>query len=388
MADHALLSPSSASRWLSCTPSARLEAQFPDSSSEAAEEGTLAHALCELHLRAHYKDITNKEYLQELKELTRNSFYSAEMENHCAEYVNFVVQKTGADETGIVFIEKQVDLSDFIPDSFGTVDCAIVDDETLKIIDLKYGKGVLVAAENNPQLMIYALGALKKYGVLHNIYNIEMTVYQPRINNIASFEMSVNDLSAWADSHLAPRARLAFSGNGDYAAGEHCRFCKARNQCKTLMDYNMEAAKQAFKDPNELVDADIVGVLERAADLKVWLTGIQQYALDLAIKDGKNWPGFKVVAGRSNRRYLDEKSIMKILKDEKTPRKRYIAPTKLVGITALEKNLGPTEVEKLVGSLIIKPEGSPTLVPESDKRPAINSAEAAKSAFSEVKTSE
>lgn len=384
MGDHALLSPSGASRWLACPPSAVLESSFASTSNDAADEGTLAHALSEAHLRNHLKKIKAVEYTSIIKKIKNNKFYSAEMNGHANDYVDFITEKFFGLKDASIFIEEKIDLQEFVPEGFGTVDCIIIADNILDITDLKYGKGVLVEAHENKQMMLYSLGALKKYCLLYHIDKVRMTIYQPRLNNYSSFEVDATWLLKWGEEIVKPTAKLAFAGKGTYAAGSHCRFCKARNQCKTLADHNMDLAKFSFEDPNKLTDKQISEILEKAPDFKVWLTNIQAYALSEAVQHDKHWPGFKLVAGRSNRTFTDEAAIVKAFKKAKIKDGFYLTAPKLIGIGALEKNLGKAEVDKLIGKYIIKPAGSATLVPDWDKRPELNSAEAAKTAFSTV----
>jgi len=386
MAAHALLSPSGASRWLACPPSARLEESFPSSTNAAAEEGTLAHALSELYLRNNLKLIKAIDYNRELKKIKNNSFFNAELNGHCLDYANFILEKLHELHDPSIFIEEKIDLTEFVPEGFGTVDCIMIADGILDINDLKYGKGVLVEAHENKQMMLYALGALRKYSLMYHIDKVRMTIYQPRLDNYSTFEVDANWLLQWGDEHVRPTAKLAFEGKGEYKPGSHCRFCKARNQCKALANYNMDLAKYAFEDPNKLTEQDIADILEKAPDFKTWLTNIQQYALQEAVLNNKQWPGFKLVAGRSNRQYANEDAIMKALKKAKIESGLFMTAPKLVGITTLEKNVGKSEVEKLVGAYIVKPPGAATLVPEWDKRPAISSADAAKAAFDNVET--
>lgn len=384
MSAHALLSPSGASRWLACPPSAQLESTFASTTNAAADEGTLAHALCELYLRNHLKLIKAPLFTTELKKIKNNQYYSAEMNGHATDYVDFVMELYHGLHSPMIFIEERIDLQEFVPEGFGTGDCIMIADNILHIVDLKYGKGVQVDAHENKQMMLYALGALQKYHLLYTIDKVVMTIYQPRINNFSSFEMGAFALIEWGREVVKPTAKLAFAGQGEYKAGPHCRFCKARNQCRTLADFNMGLAKFAFEDPNKLTDADIAEILNKAPEFKIWLTNIQSYALAEAVQHDKQWPGFKLVAGRSNRKYTDEQAIIKAFKKAKIKDGFYLTAPSLVGIGALEKNLGKADVEKLIGKYIIKPEGAATLVPEWDKRPQLNSAEAAKLVFSNV----
>lgn len=381
---HALLSPSGASRWLTCTPSARLEATFPSSTSSAADEGTLAHRLSELLLLNHLKRITAVEFKAEMKKVKHNQYYSKEMENHAYDYVDFILEKYNARPGATVFIEERIDLTKFVPEGFGTVDNVLIDEGLLDMTDLKYGKGVLVEAHENKQLMLYALGALQKYRLMYEIDRISMTIYQPRLNNYSTYEISAADLETWGVETVLLKARQAFDGQGEYVAGSHCKFCKARHQCKALANFNMELAKFAFEDPNKLSDNDMKEILEKAASFKTWLSDITTYALNEAVTNGKKWPGFKLVRGRANRVYVDPAKIMEALAKAKIEASLYTKPAALVGIGELERNVGKNEVAKLVGNLIIKPEGAATLVPEWDKRPELNGAEAAKTAFDQI----
>lgn len=384
MAAHAILSPSGASRWLTCTPSARFEKQFPDFSSEAAAEGTFAHSLSELYLRNHLKLIKSVLFNAELKKHKANKFYSAELDGHCLDYVNFILDKLADLHDPMIFIEEKIDLTEYVPEGFGTGDCIMIADHILDINDLKYGKGVLVEAHENKQLMLYALGALRKYSLLYEVKLVRMTIYQPRLNNFSSFEIEADKLLAWGNEFVKPKAQLAFEGKGEYKPGDHCKFCKARNSCKALMNYNMDVAKYAFEEPNKMTDADIAAVLEKAATIKTWLTNIQDYALAEAVNNEKKWPGFKLVAGRSNRQYANPDAIIKALNKAKINKALFLTEPKLVGIGELEKNVGKDKVATLAGSYIVKPDGKPTLVPDWDKRPELNSADAAKIAFEDV----
>jgi len=382
--DHALLSPSGASRWLACTPSARLEESFPSSTNPAAEEGTFAHYLSELYLRNHFKMIKSVIYNTELKKAKNSQYYNAELNGHCQEYVNFIVDKYNSMIQAMIFIEEKIDLTEYVPEGFGTGDCILIADGLLDLNDLKYGKGVLVEAKENKQLMLYALGSLKKYSLMYHIDRVQVTIYQPRLDNYSSYEISAKDLLKWGDQYVKPRAQLAFDGEGEYVPGDHCKFCKARNSCKALADHHMSLAKYAFEDPNKLKDQDISDILEKAQSFTSWLSDIQSYALQQAVYNDKVWPGFKLVAGRSNRKYANEEAIIKSLKKAKIDSALFMTDPKLVGIGTLEKNIGKAEVEKYCGKYIIKPPGAATLVPEWDKRPALSSAEAAKEAFSEI----
>jgi len=382
---HAILSPSGASRWLNCTPSARLEQNFPDSSGEAAKEGTLAHALGELMLRKHFEALPFASFFPRIKEIEANDMFNGDLYEHASNYAAFVIETfeaaKKATKDAVIQIEASLNLTDYVPEGFGTGDTVIIADGTLDIIDLKYGKGVMVSCENNKQMMLYALGALREYDYMYDIQNVRMWIYQPRMDNISSFEMSVADLQAWAENELKPLAQLAFDGLGEFKVGDHCRFCRAKAMCKANAGENLKMAQYDFAESVLLTDTEVSDILERASAFKTWLTSIEEMALTEATENGKQWPGFKLVEGRSNRIYSDEEKVAGTLVKNGFGEDQ-IYTKKILGITAMEKTITKKTFESLLGDLIIKPQGKPTLVPESDKRVAWNSTESAKNDFS------
>ncbi len=385
---HAILSPSGASRWLACTPSARLEQQFPDRAGSAASEGTLAHTLGELIIRFKLKWILKTQYTKALKEIKSHPQYEDAMFDYADEYACFVIEKFSAAQAHTkdagLLIEQKLDLTDYVPEGFGTGDAMIIANKTLDFIDLKYGKGVEVTAENNKQMMLYALGALRGFDCLFDIETVRMTIYQPRIGNISTFEMQVEDLRDWAENYLKPRAELAFAGEGEFAPGEACRFCKAAATCKANADFNLELAKYEFKESLLLEDAEISDILSRAGLFTKWLNAVEEHAQHEAVVNGKKWPGYKLVEGRSNRAYLDESKVAELLISKGLEEDKIYQPKKILGITAMEKELGKSDFATYLSPLVIKPAGKPTLVPESDKRPELSSAANAASDFAEV----
>ncbi|MEL7586616.1 MAG: DUF2800 domain-containing protein [Prolixibacteraceae bacterium] len=386
--EHAVLSPSGASRWLACTPSARLEMQYPDTSGAAAAEGTVAHALGEAIIRRHvFSGAERVKANAEIMRIEKDPYYCEDMQAHCEDYATFVIELFEEAKTrnsdAVIKVEQKLDLTDYVPEGFGTGDCIIIADGTLYIIDLKYGKGVLVSCENNKQMMLYALGALREFDFLYDIHAVSMTIYQPRLNNISTFEMPVRMLHKWAEDELVPRSKMAFEGVGEFAPGKHCQFCKARVQCKALAEYNLELAKYEFQKANLLEDADIADIMDRASMFTSWLNSIQEYALKEAVDNGKKWPGYKLVEGRSNRCYKDQDLVVKTLKDAGYP-EDLLYTRSLLGITAMEKTITAKQFSVLLGDLVIKPAGKPTLVPATDKRPEWNSVESAVKDFSEV----
>ena len=382
---HAVLSPSGASRWLNCTPSARLEQQFPDSSGEAAKEGSLAHELGETILKHHFRLIDFAEYTKALKVIESSKYYNAEMQDHAENYAAFVIETFEAAKAvtkdAVLQIEAQLNLTDYVPEGFGTGDAVIIADGTMNIIDLKYGKGVNVSCENNKQMMLYALGGLRDFDFMYDIQTVCMTIYQPRMDNISTFEMSVADLQAWAENTLKPLATLAFAGKGEFKVGDHCRFCRAKAVCKANANENLELAKYDFAESILLNDAEVADILSRSSAFKAWISSVEEMALTEAVEKGKSWPGYKLVEGRSNRVYSDEDKVANALVREGFAESE-IYTRKILGITAMEKTITKKVFESVLGELIIKPAGKPTLVVESDKRAAWNSAESAKNDFS------
>lgn len=385
MAKHALLSASGAKRWMSCPPSALLEKQFPDQTSDFAAEGTFAHAFGDLMLSRALEQIDGKTYKKSLAALEKDAYYSPGLVEYVDQYVTLALEKVSEararSRDAVILLEQRLDFSQWVPEGFGTGDVVIIADEIMEIIDLKYGKGVAVSAEDNPQMRLYALGALAQFEYLYDIRKIRMTICQPRLDSISTEELWVNDLVCWAETELKPRAQMAFIGEGEYCAGDHCRFCKAKFTCRARAEANLELAKMDFRDPAVLADDEIGEVLAKAAQLQAWASDIAAYALDQAENHGKKWDGWKLVEGRSTRKYLDEEAVANtLLSGGRTEEDIYTKS--LLGITAMEKLLGKKNFGQILGELIIKPAGKPVLVPEADKRPEINSTASAQKDFS------
>lgn len=364
MSEHALLSASSASRWMACPPSALLNAKEPDQTSDYAEEGTEAHKLCEYKLKQNLG--------QEMADpRVGMKFYTQEMEDCADDYVRFILeQKAEIEKTcmdPLLLIEQKLDFSEYVPDGFGTGDCLLISDNQIQVIDFKYGTGVEVNSEKNPQMMCYGLGALLLYDGIYDIDSIKMTIFQPRKQNISSYEISKDELLDWAQNTLKPAANLAANGEGEFKAGDHCRFCKLKNKCRKRAEYNLELARYDFEPPVELEDAEIEAILEKADQLVSWVNDIKEYALNSALQ-GKKWDGWKLVEGRSNRKFKSEAETAKIVEEAGfDPWQK-----KLLGITEMTKMLGKTKFNELLKEQIIKPKGKPTLVTRDDKRKEMN----------------
>lgn len=371
MGKHALLSASKANMWLNCPPSIKASENIPDATSEYAKEGTRAHALGELNLRLFLKQITKKQYDKKKKEVIEDN---VDMLNYIEGYSDFVIERLGEAKKKTndakLEIEVKVDFSKWVPKGFGTADAVIIADDCIEIIDLKYGQGVSVSAENNPQLKLYALGVLDEYSILYDIKQISMTIYQPRLDNISTFTIAVDELISWANEYVKPRAEMAFKGEGEFEAGEHCRFCKIRSTCRKRAEENLKLAQYDFRQPATLSNDEVAKILVQIDDLVSWSKDIKEYALSEAIK-GVKFDGFKLVEGRSNRKYVDENTVASALeglgfKEEE------IYSKSLLTITSMEKLLGKKRFEECIGNYIIKPDGKPVLVAESDKRTELN----------------
>ena len=361
---HAKLSASSAHRWMNCNPSANLEREFADKTSEAAAEGSAAHALCEHKLRKALK-------MRSVRPVSK--YDSDEMEMYTNSYVEFVLEQIEVAKQHctdpFVLIEQRLDFSCYVPDGFGTGDCLIVADKLLHIIDFKYGLGVLVDAEENPQMMLYALGALQLFDALYDIDTISMSIFQPRRENVSTWTITVAELKEWAEKILRPKAELAFKGEGEFNPGPWCTFCKAAVKCRARAEEKLALAQYEFTKPPLLTDEEIEDILSRLDDLTKWANEIAAYAQDAAINHGKQWNGFKLVEGRSVRKYSDEAAVVAAAT---AAGYRDIYKKSLISITEMEKLMGKKTFTEVLGGLVIKPQGKPTLVPASDKRPAIH----------------
>jgi hypothetical protein len=359
---HATLSASSAHRWIACPPSARLAERFPDTGSTYADEGTEAHKLAEHKLRAALG-------LPSGDPTATFEYYSEEMEECCDSYVLYVqevladVRRTCADP--VVFVEQRVAFDRFVPDGFGTADCVIIGDGALHVVDFKFGKGVHVAADGNPQLKLYGLDALEMFGILYDISTVTMHVFQPRIGNVDSATVAVPDLLAWGEDAVKPIAAQAYQGDGEFAAGAHCKFCAAKRECRALAERSLELAKYDFKPPPLLKNDEVAAILERAKRFTDWLGDIAEYALSQALR-GEKYPGFKVVAGTSKRTCVDEQGAIAALTSGGYA--GFMTVPELAGVGVLDTVVGKKNFDAVLGAFYRKPPGRPTLAPDSDKR--------------------
>lgn len=372
---HALLSPSAAHRWLHCTAAPRLEAGIEDRGSTFAEEGTLAHAFCARKLKT-YLSISTEGEDAEIEEL-RGRYYCGEMEEYTDLYRDIVLEKYHAARARTrdarLLVETKLDFGKWIPGGFGTADAIIIADGEMEVIDFKYGKGVRVEAQENPQMKIYALGAYDLFSFEYNIRTVRMTIIQPRIDNVSDFSLDTAGLLQWAGSVLKPKADEAYRGGKEPEAGEWCKFCKVRSVCKALAEKST-AAFHKHPEPRLLTPEEMArDVLPLLPVIKAWVSDAEEYCLQQALS-GTAYDGYKIVEGRSVRKIADPEKVVEILATEGIGEEQYLKPAELRSITDLERLVGKKKFSELCAGCIIKPQGKPALVPESDKRPAMNSA--------------
>lgn len=371
---HALLSPSAAHRWMNCTAAPLLEKDVEDKSSTFAEEGTLAHAYCAKKLKE-FLGLSVDEENAEIAQLNEQ-YHSGEMDEYTDTYKTIVLEKFNAarakTKDAQLLVEVKLDFSHYVPDAFGTSDAIIIADGVMEVIDFKYGKGVKVSAVENPQMMIYAIGAWDLFNFEYDIHKVRMTIVQPRIDNLSEFELDAADLINWVVNELEPKAHEAYAG-GKQKPGEWCRFCKVKATCKALSSLCIDA-QQANPDPRkiskEVMETTILPFL---STFKTWLSGIEEYSLEQALS-GVQYKGYKIVEGRSIRKITDPTAVMQLLDKEGFAKEDYIKPTELRSITDLERLVGKKRFGAICAEYINKPQGKPTLVPDSDKRPAFNQA--------------
>lgn len=378
---HSLLGASKASQWINCPPSARLQESVPDTRSEYADEGTVAHELAEIKLRRRLLPCNSKERKRldsALEAVKAKPQYGPEMESAVQFYAEVVEERFMAAKArsadAVLLLEESLDFSEWVPDGYGTGDVVLIADGVLEVIDLKYGKGVPVSAIGNPQLRLYGLGAWSSWNYLYDIREIHMTIVQPRLDSISSDAIPIGELLEWAETVVMPAAALADAGEGDFKSGDHCRWCKVKGNCRARADANMAAIQYEFADPALLSLDEIGGILHIADQLKSWAKDVEEFAFAAAVR-GERIPQWKLVEGRSNRKILDEEAALIALQSAKLESNVYFKPRELFGIGELEKRIGKKDLATILGDLIVKPAGKPVLVPETDKRPDLNSVE-------------
>lgn len=379
---HALLSASSAHRWLHCTGSPLLEKEFPDTTSVYAQEGTLAHELCELKLKKYTTVMPKGTYTRAHNKIMKSELWQNEMEGTSEAYLEYVKGIMLACEIApAVLIEKRVDFSRYVPEGFGTADCLILAGDTLHVIDYKHGKGVVVDADHNPQMMLYALGAMSELSLLYRFKSVHMTIVQPRVNNISEFTMTADELREWGESAVKPMAEAAISGKGEFEAGDWCRFCRAKQQCKTRYESNdsLYPELSARHDPRLITLEELGEYLKRGRDMAAWLEDMKEYALSESLA-GADVPGWKAVEGRGSRAFTDtDAAVDTLIKngiDESVLYER-----RVLTLAQMEKAVGKKAFGEIVGNLVVKNPGKPTLVEESDKRPKITNQPTAADVF-------
>lgn len=376
---HALLSASGASRWMGCTPSARLEEKMPEQSSVFAQEGTVAHEIADLKLQLLLtndpEDLVS--ILEQTTEQREHDLYKDEMEDCTDRYVDYVqelhTEALTRDTEALLVPEMKVDYSAFAADGFGTCDAIVIGGHVLDLVDYKHGMGIPVPAKNNPQLKLYGVGALNEFLFMYpDITVVRLHIFQPRLDNISTWEISVEELLLWANNEVQPKAALAHAGEGEQIPGDWCRFCKVQPVCEALRNEALEVAQDDFKDAGLVSDTDLLGMFNKADRIGKYLNAVKAHMLEQA-RNGKRWGGLKMVAGRANRKIADEDTAARKMRNAKFRKDDYMR-TSLKPIGELEKLMGKDRFAKVLKDVVIKPEGKPTLVPESDKRQAINHA--------------
>lgn len=369
MGAHARNSPSALHRTLNCPPSLVLGEQFQDEESLYAAEGSAGHALAEHLIKKHLKQRTKRPV---------SDYYSDDLMEAVEDYAAFVIEQIEAAKreckSPLFSVEQRVDISEYSPDCFGTADMVIVTDKVAHVIDLKLGRGVEVSAEENPQLMAYGLGVLEMVEMLYDIELVRLTIFQPRINNFSTWDITPDALKTWGEEILKPRSAMALAGAGEFQSGSWCRFCKARNQCRARAEEFLRLAQMEFRQPALLSDDEIAKIISVSDELAKWAADVYAYAQDQAITHGKEWNGYKLVEGRSNRKYSSDAEVEKAAKEAGYTD---IYKQTLIGVTEMERLMGKKEFARILGKLVYKPQGKITLVPDTDKREAITKSTAA-----------
>lgn len=367
--NHAVLSASGSHKWIVCTPSARLEEKFPNKTSDYMAEGTLAHEIAEFKVKSYFLEAMPKaSYTRKINKFKKEELFNQEMLGYTDTYLEFIKgEALKTNSKPFIAVEQKVDYSKYVPEGFGTADCILISGNTLQVIDFKYGKGVQVDAEDNPQMKLYALGALEQFGMFYDIKDIKMSIVQPRIDNISSFEIPIEPLLEWGEKVVKPQAQKAFMGIGEFCKGEHCRFCKAKGACEFRANENIKVIEEVEEQlKGTMSNAKVGELLTKTEGVEDWLKDIRNYALEQVLK-GENIPGWKAVEGRSNRTIADVDKAFEILEANGFDQ-AVLYEKKPLTLTALEKVVGKKKLSEAIGDYIEKPKGKPTLAKESDKR--------------------
>jgi hypothetical protein len=370
MTAHALLSASGSKRWLTCTPSARLEATLPEQKRQPgafdfSQEGTTAHSLAEIKLRQYFGQIESEDYEKEYTEIKSTPYYNDDFEANVDNYVLYVRSQIGEGDTPL--FEQRVDFSDWVPDGFGTADVVILSKHSIRVIDLKFGRGVPVNAQDNTQLRLYALGAYAKFKEeWPDIKEVSYTIHQPRLDSISTDGTTIIKLVDWANYFVKPKAKKAWAGAGEFLPGEHCQFCKAKAQCRARSDFNTELTRLEFRDPPLLDEDEISLVLSKAQDLRTWVNDVEEHAVNRAVDSNIIPPGFKLTTSITHRRYVDQALAATVLEDKGLDKEIIWEKPKLKTIAAIKKLVPKSPIEAWLGDLIARPEGQPKLVRVKD----------------------
>jgi hypothetical protein len=370
MTAHALLSASGSKRWLTCTPSARLEATLPEQKRQPgafdfSQEGTTAHSLAEIKLRQYFGQIESEDYEKEYTEIKSTPYYNDDFEANVDNYVLYVRSQIGEGDTPL--FEQRVDFSDWVPDGFGTADVVILSKHSIRVIDLKFGRGVPVNAQDNTQLRLYALGAYAKFKEeWPDIKEVSYTIHQPRLDSISTDGTTIIKLVDWANYFVKPKAKKAWAGAGEFLPGEHCQFCKAKAQCRARSDFNTELTRLEFRDPPLLDEDEISLVLSKAQDLRTWVNDVEEHAVNRAVDSNIIPPGFKLTTSITHRRYVDQALAATVLEDKGLDKEVIWEKPKLKTIAAIKKLVPKSPIEAWLGDLIARPEGQPKLVRVKD----------------------
>ena len=379
---HALLSASSAHRWVHCTPSARLEEQFPDAGSDAAAEGTVAHALAEIKVRQYFypQEVSRQKMARAVNKLKKDGHWADEMQGYTDEYLDYVKSAAMAFvHVPHADVEKTVYFDKYVPEGFGTADCILIGGDTLHVIDFKYGKGVPVSAEENLQMILYALGAYEACRIFYSIGTVKLSIVQPRIDNISEWEIPLSVLVAYGEM-ISDKAALAYKGEGAFAPSEeNCRFCRARAQCRARAEENVRLAFFTDKKPPLITNEEVGDYLEKGEDVAKWLKDLKEYALKECLA-GKEVPGWKAVEGRGSREWTDMDKAFADLTEHGID-EAILWERTLLTLAQVEKTVGKKEFQTLVGKYVVKNPGKPALAKESDKRPAVTNKVSAAEAF-------